>query len=235
MARQDEGGLGDPKETLSTTAAAYIFLKSLDQARWNNPYIGGIAEILHGITTMPTFRCEFAITGDLVLAQNAAELVLNGTNKLAVTLKNGPINEEGQVVGLLASVVGHSPSLGDAQEELRRALGEQLDLLAFATHSRFKIVRPLRLIEWEPGQGKRRFQLFHTRDARDPPDPELGVEYLETVAALDGAKPPAFARTALKYFRYGLLDDQPEDQLMRLWLALEVVAENLNCKLLGEQ
>jgi hypothetical protein len=35
---------------------------------------------------------------------------------------------------------------------------------------------------------------------------------------------------ALKYFRYGLLDEQPEDQFMWLWLALEIVAENLKEK-----
>jgi hypothetical protein len=176
---------------------------------------------------MPTFRCDFVVRGDLVLPIDVPELVLKSSDELTVTFKNGRTNEQGHPVELLATVIGSAPSLDDAQNELRGSLAEQLSLLAFVTHSRFKIVKPVRLVEWTPGQKERRMQIFHTRDVRDPPAPELEAQFLETVAALEKAQPPPFARTALKFFRYGLLDDQPEDQFMRLWLALEVVAENV--------
>lgn len=179
---------------------------------------------------MPTFRCEFAIIGDLVLPPDLPELVLKGSGDLTVTFKNDPINKEGHPVGLLAIVIGTATTLADAHDELGRGLAEQLDLLAFATHSRFTIVKPLRVFEWDAGQARRKFRIFHKSDARDPPEPLLEAPYLDTVVALGKASPPAFARTALKYFRYGLLDDQPQDQFMRLWLALEVVAENLKEK-----
>jgi len=64
-------------------------------------------------------------------------------------------------------------------------------------------------------------------DYRYPPDPELDAKYIETVDKLEHARPPVFLQTALKYFRYGLLDTSPEDQFMRLWLSLEIIAENV--------
>lgn len=73
----------------------------------------------------------------------------------------------------------------------------------------------------------RQFKAYSLSDARYPPDPELVLDYLNTVRELDQAKLPAFTRTALKYFRYGLLDPQLEDQFMRFWLSLEIIAENV--------
>lgn len=47
---------------------------------------------------------------------------------------------------------------------------------------------------------------------------------------MEQSEPPNFTKRALKYFRYGLLDEHPEDQHMHLWLALEIIAENLKEK-----
>lgn len=179
---------------------------------------------------MPTFRCEFDVKGDLVLPAYVSELELSSKAGFTTTFRNGPPDSEGHPTRLVATVVGPAESIDSAQDELRRDLAEQLDLLVFATHSRFQIIAPRRLIEWEADQKTRQFRVFHTVDARYPSDPELIREYLETVQALDQATPPAFTRTALKYFRYGLLDNRPEDQFMRLWLALEIIAENVKEK-----
>lgn len=175
---------------------------------------------------MPTFRCEYDVTGDLVLPADIHELELSNSAGFTITFRNGPADDDGHATGLVVIVVGSAESIDSAQQEIRRGLAQQLDLLAFVTHSRFKIVAARRLIEWDAGKKQRQFRAFHTVDARYPPDPEFIGKYIETLDALDQAKPPEYARTALKYFRYGLLDDQPEDQFMRLWLALEIIAEN---------
>jgi hypothetical protein len=177
---------------------------------------------------MPKFRCEFLISPDLVLpadSPNVPLLTLHGD--LSITIRNTTIDEDGHPTELVASVVGSATSFDRAEDELRAGLAECLDLLAFATHSRFKISGPVRLLEWNEGQRTRKGRIFHTRDARNPPDPELRTELLDTIHLLDAANPPPFARTALKYFRYGLLDEAPEDQFMRFWLALEIIAENV--------
>lgn len=179
---------------------------------------------------MPTFRCDFDVIGDLVLPADVTDLRLSDPGGFTTTFRNGLRDGNGHPTGLVVIVEGTAGSIDAAEDDLRRYLAAKLDLLAFATHSRFKIVAPRRLIEWEANQKERKFKAFHTVDARYPPDPELIGQYLETVQTLDNATPPAFARTALKYFRYGLLDSQPEDQFMRLWLSLEIIAENLKEK-----
>jgi hypothetical protein len=190
---------------------------------------------------MGNFRCEFQVTGDLVLPADVAELNLSSAG-VATTLRNNSKNDEGHAIDMLAIVVGEADSMKFAYSELRAALAEQLDLLSFVTQSRYRIERPIRAVEWEPHQKKRQFRAYHTVDSQYPPEPRLTREYLATVEYLDGRAVPHFVRTALKYFRYGLLDPQPEDQFMRLWLSLEIVAENtkekhkasIQCPVCGE-
>lgn len=176
---------------------------------------------------MPTFRCDFDVKGDLVLPPDVSQLTLRSRSGFSLTFGNSSADTTGHPLALSVSVVGPADSMDTAQEQLRTELATQLDLLSFATHSRFKISAPRRLIEWEEHQKTRQFDTFHSADPRSPPDPELGSPYLETVEALDEANPPGFARMAMRYFRYGLLDEHSEDQFMRFWLALEIVAENV--------
>ena len=149
---------------------------------------------------MPTFRCEYDVTGDLVLPADIHELELSSSAGFTITFRNGPADDDGHATGLVVIVVGSAESIDSAQQEIRRGLAQQLDLLAFVTHSRFKIVAARRLIEWDAGKKQRQFRAFHTVDARYPPDPEFIGKYIETLDALDQAKPPEYARTALKIF-----------------------------------
>jgi hypothetical protein len=176
---------------------------------------------------MPNFRCEYSVTGDLVLPSELSQHQYTNCDGVEITFSNGEVNDEGHAIKLLATVIGPSESIDTAEKDLESVLVTQLDLLTFATHSRFKLIEPIRLIEWEAGQKKRNLKAFNTVDARYPPDPELEKKYIDTIIKLEQARPPAFTLTALKYFRYGLLDDSPEDQFMRLWLALEIIAENI--------
>ncbi len=179
---------------------------------------------------MPTFNCEFDVSSDLVLAANLNELQLSKGADTQILFRNGPVDTQGHPTGLIATVIAPSESIDAAQEELRCILAEQLDLLSFATRSSFKIVSPRRLVEWEAGKRVREFRTYFTSDSRYPPDPELSSEFIETIRELENANPPAYSRKALKYFRYGLMDYQHEDQFMHYWLALEIVAENTKLK-----
>ena len=175
---------------------------------------------------MATFRCDIDITGDLVLPPNVGCLVTESAAGMSFAFTNGSPGADGHVSGMKVTVIGPSASLDTARDDLQGALADQLNLLTLATQSRFKILAPRRVMEWEAGQKQRTLKVFHTSDPRYPPDPELDPAFLQTVEILDRAAPPAHVRTALKYFRYGLFYDQPEDQFMQLWLALEIIAEN---------
>lgn len=175
---------------------------------------------------MPTFRCDFQIAGDLSLERELDEIGFDGADDLEVTFRNGPTDDEGHVTGVLATVIGPAESIDVADSRFRNALAERLDLLAFVTKSRFRIVQPLRLVEWEAGKKERQLRIFHTFDPRYPPVPELAADLVTSAREFEKSGLPRFLRVALKYFRYGLLDEQPEDQFIRLWLALEIIAEN---------
>ena len=175
---------------------------------------------------MPNFRCEYKVTCDLVIADETSSLSIMGVDGNAYEFSNAEPNEDGHVPYIIVTVYGESTSIDEAQEHLRSCLAKQLDMFSFATHSRCKIEEPIRLVEWDEEEKTRHFKAFHTSDARFPPEPNLSQEFLNTSSILDNAEPPPFIRTALKYFRYGVLDTQPEDQFMRFWLALEIIAEN---------
>jgi hypothetical protein len=148
----------------------------------------------------------------------------------SVELANGDTDEGGHTTSLIAKVIGDAPSIREAEKALRKLLGEQLDLLCFVTQSRFQIERARRVIEWEPNKRQRRLLTYSAVDARYPPSPDLTEKYCKSCELLEGMNFPPFVRTALKYFRYGCLDRTPEDQFMRFWLALEIVAENTKSK-----
>ncbi|MBF0355976.1 MAG: hypothetical protein HQL43_12135 [Alphaproteobacteria bacterium] len=171
---------------------------------------------------MLTYRCEFKVSGDLVLPAGTGEARI-AVGGLEISFCNAPLDKQGHTVFMIAVVTGAASSFDTAQDELRKGLAEYLDLLALATLSRYQIVEALQLIVWEPHKRERQTRIYKTVDA---PVPGLAQEFLDTASILAGASPPSFARTALKYFRYGLVDPKQDDQFMRLWLALEIVAEN---------
>jgi hypothetical protein len=175
---------------------------------------------------MATFRCDFEVSGDLILPSEIDQLSLRIRGGFALTIKNAPADGQGRSPGLLAFVIGPADSVESAAVKLRDVLARRLDLLSFATHARFRISALRRLMEWNDMQKDDQFKVLHSTQESNPPDPRLVTEYMETVVALDEANPPEYTRMALRYFRHALLDEQPEDQFMRLWLALEVVAEN---------
>lgn len=176
---------------------------------------------------MPTFRADYIVTGDLVLPNGTEEIRSSPSDSLTIIFKNAPPDSEGHITSLIATVIGPAESIKEADEELRHTLAQHLDLLAFSTHSRFQIADCTRVIEWEAGKKHRFMKMFHTIDARYPSDPQLDQEQIDTIKVLEAAGIPSYTRIALKYFRYGLLDYSPEDQFMRLWLALEIIAENV--------
>ena len=175
---------------------------------------------------MPTFRAEFDVHGDVVLSKDTADFAYEAASGHSIKLTNAAPDVEGHLPGLISTVIGPAESLDDALNELRNVLAAQLDLLSFSTHSRFKIIGARRVMEWEPGKKTIKAKIFRSYDSRYPPDPQITSEFLPTLRTLNSVAMPNFTRSALRHFRNGLLDSTPEDQFMRLWLAVEIVAVN---------
>jgi hypothetical protein len=175
---------------------------------------------------MPFFKCDFRVNTDFVFPDNEKQPVVLQTTGTTTKFRNGPVDSDGAISCLIAEVVGNVASVDIAITELRANLAAQLDLLAFVAQSRFKIVEEIRLIEWEPHQKSRMIYILSSQDARYPPEPHPLEIFIKSSINIEEAKPQSYVRKALKYFRLGLLEEQLEDQFMRFWLALEIIAEN---------
>jgi hypothetical protein len=174
---------------------------------------------------MPMFRCDFYVKADIVLPRETPEMLLSRSGEWTMTLKNGALDGQGHVTGLMAVVVGPAASMEVACDELRHRLAEQLDLLTFSTHSGFEITGPKRLMDWEAGQKGRRLWVYYTVDERYPAQPAMDERLLQSAMVLNAANPPEYVRAAVKHFRLGALERQSEDQYTQFWLAVETIAQ----------
>jgi hypothetical protein len=175
---------------------------------------------------MPTFRCDFEVKSDLVLPAGQAEWKAATPTGHEIVLRNDATDSSCNISGLVGTVVGNAAIIDGADSTFRAILARYFDVLTFATQSRFLITKVRRLMDWEPGPGERRMKIFETFNGSYPPERGLTCDYADTVMALETSGIESFVRVALKYFRYGVLEASPEDQFLRFWLALEVIAEN---------
>jgi hypothetical protein len=173
---------------------------------------------------MPVMRCDFLVESDLVIDSAVGQYAPAAANEFQFVYCNAPPDSKGHFTHLTVSVIGPVSSYEDAHEELRAKLAQHLDVLGFVSHSRFKIIGPLRKLEWEPNVTTRRFSMFAQADSRYPARAQLSQEFVDAPAAFRDA--PNYVRKAVHNFRYGLLEEVPEDQFMRFWLALEILAVN---------
>ena len=173
---------------------------------------------------MPRFRCLFDVDTDLVLPDGAPEMRFEGRSFLT-RLSNAPRAADGHVHSLQAVVIGPSESMIDSMLDLRAALAEQLDLLAFSTKTRFKIIGCRSVIQWDDGLKQREIFLIHYSDPRRPPAPELHAELAATVNTFLSVETSSRVGAAIRAFRYGCIAPSPEEQVASFFRSVELIAE----------
>ena len=70
---------------------------------------------------MPTFRCDFDTTGDLVLPPDIDQLNVGTTDGFRLTIRNAPVDSEGHAPGLVVSIVGSANSMDPLRNSFGRA------------------------------------------------------------------------------------------------------------------
>jgi hypothetical protein len=175
---------------------------------------------------MTKFRADFDVSGSIVLPEGSRSLLLNGTDpKFKIVLSNAEPDSAGHVPALSIQVIADAPAIEQVPNQFRDLLADQLDLLTFATQCEFTIQQCRRVIEWEPYQKVRAFRMMQKFNPLYPPSPDLPADLVATAQALIDLAPPTYVRLALRYFRYGVLSEQVENQFQQFWLAIETVAE----------
>lgn len=178
---------------------------------------------------MSTYRVDFEVKADLVLAADSPALTINGGG-YSLELRNGKSNQRGDVTGLVASVIGTDESLADAAHNFRIALARRLDWLTVTTQLRFEILKPKIAIEWDAGAPVRQFLAVASLDPRWPPSPELDSELTSSAQRFVEAELPGYLEVAARAFRVGIRELSPEDQFQSFWTALEAVVEGTKDK-----
>jgi hypothetical protein len=175
---------------------------------------------------MSKFRADFYVKGSLALPVGSEPLAITGNDPpFEMLFCNAELDQSGHVPGLVVQVVADANSIDDAPDQFRTLLAQQLDIFSFVTHSAFTIDQCQRVIEWEPHQKSRKIRPFQSFNPFDPPDPELHRELIDTVQAITRASPIDYVFRALRSFRYGVIERQPEDQFQHFWFAIETIAE----------
>jgi len=175
---------------------------------------------------MPKFRADFVVKCGLILPDDVPFVMVAGANPpIEITFRNAARDAEGHVPELIAEVVGECDSINDVSTQFRELLADQLDVVSFATHSKFLIDQCLRVMDWEPFQRSRRIRPTQKFDPLYPPAPDLRSEIVASVEAIIRSTPERHVLRAMHYFRQGVIATELSDQFLRFWAALEVIAE----------
>lgn len=175
---------------------------------------------------MSKFRADFHVKSSLVSPFGSEPLVISGENPpFEMFFCNADPDASGHSPALFVRVIADCDAIDKVAEQFRTLLAQQLDVLSFVTHSAFRIEECQRVIDWDPHQKSRRIRPMKKFDRFDPPDPELRRELIDTAQAITRAGLEDYVMRALQSFRYGVIEQQPEDQFQHFWLAIETIAE----------
>lgn len=181
---------------------------------------------------MPIYRADIRIKSDLVFPSDANVVTLRiKEGKYEISLRNASADNEKIVNYLDAAIVGPSDSFDEVGMKFRQILAEWLNSLSYVCQCRFVIKKVWRVIEWEPGQQKRKFKALNVFDPFFPPRPELSLKIVETANVVADASLPRYVRRAMHCFRTALLQFAQEDRFMQFWMAIEVLAEGAKEKI----
>lgn len=118
-----------------------------------------------------------------------------------------------------------APELKGAQEIADTLLTECLNMLAFATGSKFKRHRIYKIVDATPQAGMRDILMWGDTIEYEDPQPFITEENTSSIEKLlEFDVPPAISR-AMRWYRLGINAPVLDDQFMNFWFALEIIAE----------
>ncbi|MYN28443.1 hypothetical protein [Duganella levis] len=172
---------------------------------------------------MPTFRVDIRVKSEIVFPTSDDFIVVEYLDsKYKITLRNAPALENKIVRSLDATIMGEAESMDEVGHDFRAILARWLDNLAYVCQCSLVIEKVWRVVEWEPGQKKRKFKALNVLDKF--PETILSGNIIKTANALAQSDLPPHVRRALQCFRTALLLFSQEDRFMQFWTAVEVLA-----------
>ena len=120
-----------------------------------------------------------------------------------------------------------APSLDDASEIGEELLADCLNMLAFTTGSRFKRhrIRQTTTATSSVKSGVRLVKMWADTIEYEDPQPFLSAEIAQAIERLLQFDVPPAIRRAMRWYRLGINETNPDDQFVYFWFALELIAE----------
>jgi hypothetical protein len=119
-----------------------------------------------------------------------------------------------------------APTLDEAEDIADGFLADCLNMLAFTTGSRFQRHRIRQIVDATPSQnGIRSLLMWSDQIEYEDPQPFLREDTARTIERLMEFDMPPAIRRAMRWYRLGVNETNPDDQFVNFWFALEIVAE----------
>lgn len=175
---------------------------------------------------MKQFRADFDVKAAAVLDENAPEFnVTDPAGGYKIRLWNANLDPEGHIPRLLASVIGRAAAIENVANSFRDILAACLDVLSFTTYTRLEVEQCTMVMQWEPHQRIIDARFLRKFGTSDPPSPDLPRECEKLTQLVMDAAAEDYIRKSLQWFRYGLIGEQPEEQIQYFWRSIETIAE----------
>lgn len=161
------------------------------------------------------------------IVEDSRSLTINHPRNLyRAHLKNIPRSVFSEPFLISLVIYFDAPSLNESKDIAHDLTADCLNMIAFATGSRFQFHRIKQIAEVKPDESGMNSILFWGESIEyDDPQPFITRQTTDAIEKLSLFDAPKPIQKALRWYRLGVNATVPDDQFMNFWFALEIIAE----------
>lgn len=174
------------------------------------------------------FAANYKIESDCSVVTDDLVLRINHPRGLyRVRIANIPRGEYTVPFLLSLHIYFDAPALEQAKEIADDLLADCLNMLAFTTGAKFRYQRTKSIVDVARGKahGMTPILLWGDSIEYENPQPFLEEQNTQSIERLLKFELPPALRRAMRWYRFGINENVPDDQFMYFWFALEIIAE----------
>lgn len=122
-------------------------------------------------------------------------------------------------------IIFEAPSLREAREIADDRLVECLNMLAFVTGAGVRLHRTRQIVDCNPSSGMYDCLIWADTFGHEDPTPFFDESIAASIEHLLQFDPPPAVSRALRWYRFGIYEQNLEDKFQYFWFALEILAE----------
>jgi len=171
---------------------------------------------------MPKYLNEYEVTSTLTLSQGTPSVEFKPPSAL-FRASVSEVMSEGETAKLFLRIFLEAKSIDDAEQKGKNYSSELVQALAIATAARFERPTLKRIIDWSPDIELRQAAVFVDGGQLSNPHPVLDQKIADGVSDMLQGELRPHVRSALGWYRDGILGLDPDKKVQAFWLALETL------------